>query len=177
MHSALHCYQSRASHIFLLKFYHYFNFFFPWPLIHSISFSFLTSSLYLFFSVPFSLGFFHFTHSIFVYYFLFLSHIFPVFPASPFSYPHTFAIFNVCLSFNIAHGIQLRILHHPGYKGGKSLLSFQVINQTHLQSDNKTLTPNLSVKCKVPQSESFTLFFYLSFFFFRTTRNSLSLFV
>jgi hypothetical protein len=40
MHSALHSYQSSASHIFLLKFCHYFTFFLPGPLIHSISFSF-----------------------------------------------------------------------------------------------------------------------------------------
>ena len=58
MHSALHSYQASASHIFLLKFYHYFTFFFPGPLIHSISFSFLTASFYFLFSIPFSLCFF-----------------------------------------------------------------------------------------------------------------------
>lgn len=79
LHSALHSYQSSASHIFLLKFCHYFTFFLPGPLIHSISFSSLTSSFYFLFFCPIFSLFLHLNASVFVYYFLFLFQNFPCF--------------------------------------------------------------------------------------------------
>lgn len=148
MHSALRSYQSSASHIFLLNFYHYFTFFLPRPLIHLISFSFLNTSFYFRFSVSFSL--FFFISSLL---FLFITSysfpkFFPVFYSSSFSYAHAFAILNFFLSFNIAHSTQLRISFHHRCKVGKPLLSFQLTNQTHSHSDSKALTPSVSVQCR-----------------------------
>jgi hypothetical protein len=162
MHSALHSYQSSASHILLLKFCHYFTLFLPGPHIHSISFSFLTYSFYFLFSVPFSPCFFISPLlSLFIISYSFPI-FFPVFYSSSFSYPHTFAIMNFFPTSNIAHNMQLWISLHPRCKGGKPFLSFQVINQTHPHSESKTLTSRVNVKCR-SQNPLHLSFIFLSF--------------